>query len=252
MDVLLYSLLTFSLMLLYIAWNHKKDIPSLIKRIFDKYSLLFRITVAIVLIIIVIGVADYLHDTEKDLPMSDLAKFVVGGLVVVGLFYSILAFEFNVKKTKRDYQTAKEILTFNTANEWHKAPVKDYQVTSIECEYAFQKTKPERTAEELYNYVQSNLEYRETLKGILNYFENLSVGVYKELIDKAFVSEFISYIFEVYYIDYYYFIKIYREKRGNDTIWVNFTNLAEDWFPKLKKEVLEGKKQSTLITINPE
>jgi hypothetical protein len=234
-------------MFCFVAWNHKKGLGSFFKALFGKYALLFRVSLALALIIVVIGIADYLHFTEPNLLISDLAKFVVGGLVVVGLFYSILSFEFNVRKTKQDYKTAKEILTFNTANEWHKAPVKDYQKTSIEYEKKFVKTKKNRTAEDLYNYVERNLDFRESLKGILNYFENMSVGVYKGLIDKDFVYEFISYIFEIYYIDYYYYIEGYRQKRNNKTIWVNFTNLAEEWWPNLKEEVLKGKKNSSLI-----
>ena len=147
----------------------KNQVFEFFKKLFDKYALLLRICLALVLIIVVIGVANFLHSEEPKLPTSDLAKFVVGGLVVVGLFYSILAFEFNVKKTKNDNKTAKEILTFNTANEWHKAPVKDYQKCSIEFEGKFIKNKSKRTTEELYNYIEDNLEFRESLKGILNH-----------------------------------------------------------------------------------
>jgi hypothetical protein len=246
-EIFLYSFLVIGIMLSVLAWNHKTGVKDFFKKLFDKYALVFRIVLSWALIIFVIGFAVYLHKKEPSLALSELSKFVVGGLVVVGLLYSILAFEFNVKKAKKDYKSAKEILTFNTANEWHKAPVKDYQKASIDYEKRFVDAKAERTAEDLYTYVEDNLDFRESLKGILNYFENLAVGVYKELIDKEFVYEFISYIFEVYYVDYYYYIEGYRTKRGNNTIWVNFTNLAEEWWPNLKSEVLNGTKQSSII-----
>lgn len=38
---------------------------------------------------------------------------------------------------KLDYKSAKEVMAFNTANEWHKAPVKDNQKTSIGFENQF-------------------------------------------------------------------------------------------------------------------
>lgn len=179
---------------------------------------------------------------------KDVAQVCTGLLLTITLFFTALNYEFAAGKTKNDYKTAKEILTFNTANEWHKAPIKDYQRISIEFENKFIDSKVCRSIADFDTYIHSEIEFRESLKGILNYFENMSIGVYKGLIDKDFVYEFISYIFEIYYLDYYYYIENYRKKRDNNSIWENFTKLAEEWWPSLQEEIKNGTKRSSIIT----
>jgi hypothetical protein len=181
-------------------------------------------------------------------PAKDILQVCTGFLLVITLYFTALNYEFTASKTRNDYKTAKEILTFNTANEWHKTPIKDYQRTSIEHENKFIARQGKRTIIDLDTYIDETIDYRESIKGILNYFENMSVGVYKGLIDKELVFEFISYIFEIYYIDYYYYIENYRKKRNNNGIWRNFTKLAEEWWPSLKEEILNGTKKSSIVT----
>lgn len=247
MPVFVLAVIAVSLLVGYLVGQRDKSYHKF-KVFVTDHSILFRVLFAGILILALSGIGLILHQKYSKFDTVEFAKFITGGLVVIGLVYSILAFEFNVKKTKLDYKTAKEILTFNTANDWHKSPIKDYQNTSIGFEKKFIDSANTRTVEELYDYVENNLEYRESLKGILNYFENLSIGVYKGLIDKQFVYEFISYIFEIYYVDYFYFIETHRVKRKNATIWVNYTNLAEEWWPSLKEEILNGGKKSSLLT----
>jgi len=60
----LYALLVIVFMFCFVAWNHKKGLGSFFKALFGKYALLFRVSLALALIIVVIGIADYLHFTE--------------------------------------------------------------------------------------------------------------------------------------------------------------------------------------------
>lgn len=211
----------------------------------------YRYTICLLVVISIVGFWFFLY-FARHWSAKDAAQVCTSFFIVITLFFAALNYEFAASKMKLDYKSSKEILTFNTANEWHKAPLKDYQKTSIEFENKFIAFGGERSIKNLEQYVESNLEYRESLKGILNYFENLSVGVYKGLIDKTFVYEFISYIFEIYYTDYYFYIENHRARKNNGSIWVNYTNLAEEWWPDLKSEVLNGTKKSTLITVKPE
>ncbi|RFS22700.1 DUF4760 domain-containing protein [Chitinophaga silvatica] len=178
---------------------------------------------------------------------KDTFQICTSLLLTITLFFTALNYEFSASKTINDYKTAKDILTFNTANEWHKAPLRDYQKTSIDFENRFM-AMAERSVEAFDKYFEGEQEFRASLKGIFNFFESTSVGVHKGLIDKQFIFEFFSYIFEIYYVDYYYFIQYYRRKRNRDTIWINFTNLAEEWWPNLQSEVEVGVKKSTIIS----
>jgi hypothetical protein len=38
-----------------------------------------------------------------------------------------------------------------------------------------------------------------------------------------------------------------RKKRKNDSIWINSSRLAEEWWPNLKEEILNGTKKSSII-----
>lgn len=207
----------------------------------------YRYAICLLVVIGIIGLWFFLY-FARDWTAKDAAQVCTGFFIVLTLFFTALNYEFAASKMKQDYRAAKETLTFNTANEWHKAPLKDFQKTSIEFENKFIASGDERSIEDFEKYIEGNLEFRESLKGILNYFENMSVGVHKKLIDKEFVYEFHSFIFEIYYTDYYYYIESHRVKRNNSTIWLNFTNLAEEWWPNLKAEILTGTKRSSIIT----
>lgn len=158
-------------------------------------------------------------------------------------------YEFAANKTRADAKSSKEILTYNIAAEWHKSPVKDYQKSSIEFEKKFKKTCADKTIEGFQVFIEdeANLDFKESLKGILNYFETLSIAAYKGVIDTVFIKEFHNSIFRIYYIDYKVYIDKRRALQNNQAIWENFTKLAVDWNPGLKDDVEKGVLKSTVI-----
>ncbi|MDB5199258.1 MAG: hypothetical protein JWO92_1221 [Chitinophagaceae bacterium] len=216
----------------------------LIKYLFDHRYL---ISFFIVLAIMCGGI--YLY-TQKHWGFKDVAQVCTGFFIVITLFFTALNYEFSTSKMKQDYKSAKELLTYNTATEWHKSPLTEYQKTSISYEKKFIATNAVRTSKDFDLYISdpSNLDFRESLKGLLNSFETLAIGVHKELIDNDFMKEFYSLIFEIYYIDYYFFIESERIKKSNSKIWIQFTNLAEEWHPELNNNLQKGAVKSTIIT----
>lgn len=191
----------------------------------------------------------YILYAERDWGFKDAAQVCTGFFIVVTLFFAALNYEFTYIKTKRDAQLARETLTFTTASEWHKSPIKDYQKTSIQHERIFIASTQARSAEDFEKYFEdiNNLEFKESLKGIFNFFETISIGAYKGLIDKEFIREFYNGIFRIYYIDYYFYIAKHRILRNNPTIWVTYTSLVEEWHDSLNGDVISGKVASTII-----
>jgi hypothetical protein len=71
----------------------------------------------------------------------------------------------------------------------------------------------------------------------------VALGVDTGLIEKDFIRDFFSSIYKIHYSDYYFFIEDIRRTKGIDAIWINFTNLTQQWHPELKN----GDFNSTII-----
>jgi hypothetical protein len=166
------------------------------------------------------------------------------------LFFAMLNYEFATSKSKQDHQSIRELTTFNTANEWHKSPLNDYQKESIRFEKRFIESKEIRTATDFEEFINDpdNLLFKESLKGILNHFECVAIGTYNGQIDIDFIRKFYKSIFKVYYTDYLFYINSLRIAKNNEDIWINFTNLAEAWHEGVKQNVANHIIKSTIIT----
>lgn len=87
----------------------------------------------------------------------------------------------------------------------------------------------------------------ESLKGILNHFECLTLAASKELINKDFIMQFYKTIFRIYYVDYYDFILSERKRAQSDTYFIEFTNFVEKEIPTLRTEIEAGKWASEIV-----
>lgn len=209
----------------------------------------YRYIICLCVIVLIILFGFYLYHCRGWI-FKDVVQVCSSFFIVLTLFFAALNYEFTANKTRADAKSSKEILTYNIAAEWHKSPVKDYQKSSIQFEKKFIKTSADKTIKGFQEFIEleESLEFKESLKGILNYFETLSIAAYKGVIDTVFIKEFHNSIFRVYYIDYKNFIDKRRADQNNAAIWENFTKLAEDWNPGLKDDVSNGVLKSTVIT----
>ncbi len=208
----------------------------------------YRYIIMILVIAGVIVLGTYLNG-YRDWTGKDTIQVCTGLLILLTLFFAALNYEFTSSKARRDYEAARELLTFNTASEWHKAPIKDYQRTSIGFENTFIASSAVRNVADFEVFIDNpaNLEFRESLKGILNYFESSSIAANKGLIDRGFIKEFFYSIYKIYYRDYLFYIERQRVVKNNENMWVNFTNLVEEWHPNINEEVKNGTLKSIII-----
>lgn len=225
-------------------YNNPKWLQGVVNVIFE-----FRYVVCLIVLIVILGLGLFLYFKNHWIA-KDVAQICTGFFIVLTLFFTALNYEFTASKVERDNKAARELLTFNIAAEWHKAPIKDYQKATIEFEDKFIATKEVRDKEDFNLFLNNpvNIEYKEALKGTLNYFETVSIAIYRGLIDKDYIREFHRFIYQQYYGDYIFFIDFQRVAKKNDKIWINFTNLAEEWHPKIREEIREGILKSFIIT----
>lgn len=214
----------------------------------EKYLFRNRYTFLLIFVIIIILLGIYLHCRNH--PIEQVASITTGCFVVLTIFFSILSYEYNASKNRQDSKTSRDVLTYNTAVEWYKNPLVEYQKLTIKFKKQFTASKSLRTVSDFDLFIDdpANLEYKEALKGLLNYFETISIGAYKGLIDNDFIKDFFSSIFKIFYTDYFFYIDSIRQVKNVPTMWINFTNLAEEWHPLLKESVQKGKLKSTIIT----
>jgi hypothetical protein len=221
--------------------------PKWVKK-FVEWLFRYRYSVCLITGIAIIGfwflLYFFRHWTAKD-----AAQICTGFFIVITLFFAALNYEFAASKMERDYKSARDLLTYNTATEWHKSPLKDYQIFVIKFEDEFIATSTTtRTPAMFETFIETRYEYKEALKCLLNHFETVSIGAYKGLIDKDFINEFYRGILKAYYVDYYTYIDNHRAKKNNYKIFENFTKLVEEWHPGIKAELAKTPLKSILFT----
>jgi|GEM_PF-2594086 hypothetical protein len=214
----------------------------------DKFLFKHRYTVLAIFVVLILILSVYLHFRSH--PIDKIASIATGCFVVLTIFFSILTYEYNALKNRQDSKASRDILTYNTAVEWYKSPLVDYQKTTIRYEKQFIASKTQRTVSDFDTFINDplNIEYKEALKGILNYFETISIGAYKGLIDKEFTKDFFLSIYKIFYTDYFFYIDDIRVTKNVDTIWGNFTNLVEEWYVDLRADMRDGTLKSSIIT----
>lgn len=201
------------------------------RKFFSIDNVQFRVSLLVLAIIALIILAFYLHCKEPQLTPSETAKIVTGGLVIIGLMYSILTYESNQKKNRHDIRIQKCSTTYKAIGEWHTSPMIDYSKCCIafaqEKDYILLKTDVKAFV--IAFDKPKNIEFRKSLICIFNYFESMSVAVNEDIMDEAFMKKYFRNIFYAFYDDYINFIKERRENKKNEEIWIEFTTLVEKW-----------------------
>jgi len=200
-------------------------------------------------VIVVVVVLGYYLNQNRGWTGKDTIQVCTALLILLTFFFAALNYEFTSSKARRDYESARNLLTYNTACEWHKNPMSQYQKDSISKENIFIATTPFRTIENFRDFIQldEHRDFKQSLKCILNHFECVAIGCNKGMIDTEFIKNFYEMIFKIYYRDYYAYITSERTRQSSPTMWSEFTNLVEGWDPDFKARVENGEEASLII-----
>lgn len=188
-----------------------------------------RYTIILVLVCF-ITVFGFILNYGLNMPPDKVAPILTGSFVVIALFLNALSYEYNADKNRIDSQKQKDSLTYNAAVEWHKPPIIGYVKTIVKHDPAMKSFIDNKDGEKLFKYLTDNLDVREAVGGVLNYFETITLGVEQGLIDAIFIRKFFESIFISYYDEYDFYITYRREfVDKSDTVWLNFTTFASKW-----------------------
>jgi len=150
----------------------------------------YRYHILAVLIIGIILMGFYLN-YRLNIPVDKVAPIVTGGFVIITYMSTITKYALDIEK----FTSKKDIDGF-----WN------------------------------YLLLPENLEVRAAISSIFNYFESISLGIEKKLIDEEFVRQFFDSLFSDFYKEYGFYIDFRREKIDKDQeAWRRFTNFAVKW-----------------------
>jgi len=169
-----------------------------------------------------------LGNTDK---VKNFVAILTGGSIVIGIFYSILNYEYSQIRFKHDSKTSRDVLSFNVANEWHKVNMVEAQKVAKKFLRKCQPLLLDNNAKKFHDELEDerNENRKAALISIFNYFESLSLGVKQGIIDEQFIRGFFGSIFESYYNEYIFYIEYRRRVKKNAKIWIHFTQLAQKW-----------------------
>ncbi len=206
-----------------------KKLDKYLKSLREQYGLSFRMFMSLAFMTMLIWTSGQIDTREPDLAYSERAKFIVNGLLVIGLFYSMLGFEFNVRKTRMDVRSAKSLTTFTAISAWHNAPLIDYskQVKLFDRSNNYRLLLGDIKQFIVFFEHEDQAELYKSVHGIFNYFETLGIAVDMGIMHEEFVRKFFRNAFLKYYNEWLPYIVNMRS--GAPSLWVNFTSLAERW-----------------------
>jgi len=200
------------------------------KRIFKPRNKFLRYILLIVSLGFLVAISFYLHRVEPDLKKSDLIKILTGGLVVIGLMYSIMSYESVQAKNQYDMHRQQLASSFEIINQWYKTPLIDYSSALG----AFQQTSEfsliTTDVVAFYNIINNDQkECRTALAGIFNYFEIICCALKEDLLEEEFIKRYFQGIFYRMYDLYHPYILYRRIDRGVPDIWNDYTETVEYW-----------------------
>lgn len=224
--------------------NKKDNIEKIIERVFIN-----RYLISFIVFLLILGLGLYLYLCRPGHSFKDVSQICTGLLIVLTLFFTALNYEFNNSKTKSDKQASKDMLAYQISSEWHKPPISDFQKISIKWEEKFKALEGKKDIVQFNAFINEldHIEFKESLKGIINHFECVSTATHNNLVNSTYVKDYYGGIFSEYYQDYLQYIDFERNRLNNPRIWVSFTTLVEEWYPEIKEQRLNKEIISQII-----
>ena len=151
------------------------------------------------------------------------------GSVVIGIFYAILNYENNQLKYRKDEKKAMYTLCYHSVSEWHQPGMVANLKITRQLYDQHQHLIDDNRGREFFEILEQNEAGRSALVSILNYFECISMGIRRGLLDDDYMRSSFMTIAHTYLTNYGFYIKYRRAVHRSPSMWINFTNMVESW-----------------------
>lgn len=174
------------------------------------------------------------NSSKQEDKLKNISYVFAAGSIIIGIFYTILNYEYNQIKSSHDRLLSKKILAFQICSEWSKpVMVENLKITNI-MRIKNSNLIDDNRPTEFAKVLENDENTRSALVSIFNFLESVSLGVWDEIMDEYLIRKYFRTVFISYYMDYNFFIEFRRSLHQNPEIWVQFTNLAQKWIKENK------------------
>lgn len=208
--------------------NVEKGLNAVINFVFY-YRLI--LVIASIIILAFVSRKVYFSSPSAD-KYKNIALVFTCGSIVIGIFYSILNYEHAQIKYKKDINSARLTLSFNAACEWHRPTMVESLKIAKQLYDEHKHLIDDNRSVEFSEILEKNEIARSALVSILNYMECISLGVAHSILDDNFINGYFSTVFKMYNSNYGFYINHKRAVANSAKIWVNYTNLVQNWHAK--------------------
>lgn len=207
------------------SFNLDKIITWIINTIF-----FWRLPIVLIAMGIVVRTSVHVWQNAPVLDKYKDISIVFGlGAVSIGIFYSILNYEHNLLKSKKDAKAAKYTLSFNSVCDWHRPTmVSNLKITKQLFDQHKHLINEDR-GKEFFEILEQNEDARSALVSIFNYFEVTALGVKMGLLDEEFVKLSLKGVAQYYISHFGFYINYRRQVHLSPTMWVGFTEMVDGW-----------------------
>jgi len=190
----------------------------------------YRLVVVLLSLVILVFIVLYAWNASSVMErIRNAAAVITGGCVIIGIFYSLLNYENTLLKARNDAQTSKEVLTYNAAARMHEIAMIENSRTVRNFHTENKQLFIQGKFDEVEGKMLIKAENRTSYLALFNYFELISLGVQKGILDEDFMREIFKSVFKNFYGFFGTYIAHTRREQSSPKIYIHFTTLAERW-----------------------
>ena len=187
------------------------------------------IIVTIAMIMLSVASARVWQQSAKEERTKNISMVIGLGSVCTGIFYSILNYENNHIKYKEECKKSKYTLCYHSVSEWHQPTMVANLKITKQLYDVHKHLIDDNRGREFFEILEDNEEGRSALVSILNYFEGISIGIKRDLLDDGYMKLSFGNVARSYVEHYGFYIQYRRAFHRSPDMWVNFTNMVAVW-----------------------
>ncbi len=132
--------------------------------------------------------------------------------------------EDEIEAFRREYEA--KVYAFALMRDWHSAEMIEHGTIARN----FMRDHPSDITKLIDD--PANIEIRQSVMILLNYFERLSLAYQTNMADNSLMKEYFRYLFSLYYTGFEEYIHRTRKEKENHKLFICYENVVKEWRAK--------------------